>query len=133
MAASVVVTGHRVRLRLSNRTTGDAFTKTLFANAIDTSSAEWIIEAPSACQGTSADAGCQIMPLANFGATRISEAKVLTTAGRTGSINADRWDAVQIHMRSSGGGRFGRRSSGDAITGPLSASGRAFTVTYSAG
>ena len=133
MAASVVVTGHRVRLRLSNRTTGDAFTKTLFANAVDTSSAEWIVEAPSACQGTSADAGCQIMPLADFGATRISEARVLTTAGRTGSIDAPRWDAVQIHMRNAGNGRFGRRSSGNAITGPLSSTGRAFTVTYSAG
>src|SRR4051812_2881318 len=58
MAASVVVTGRRVRLRLSNRTTGLGLTRTLFAEAVDTTSAEWIIEAPSACQGTNADAGC---------------------------------------------------------------------------
>ena len=119
MSASVLVFGHRVRLRLSDRTTGDAFTRWLTAAAIDVSSAEWIVEAPSACQGTSADTGCQIMPLADFGATRITEAKVLTTSGRTGSINATDWDAVQIRMRSSS-------------TGPLSANGRTFRVTYSA-
>jgi len=133
MAASVTVSGRRrVRLRLSNRTSGRAFTKTMRASAIDITSAEWIVESPSACSGTSANEGCSIMPLADFGATHITEAKALTTAGRSGSISADTWDAVQIHLRSRGD-RFGPRgSSSGAITGPLSSTGRAFRVTYSA-
>src|SRR3954451_24163766 len=67
MSASVTVFGRRVRLRLSNRTTGRAFTKTMTARVVDVTSAEWILEAPSACGGTTADDSCQIMPLADFG------------------------------------------------------------------
>src|SRR4051812_45516895 len=92
LSASVTVVGHRVRLRLSNRTTGHAFTRTLRASAIDVTSAEWIVEAPSACEGNSADASCQIMPLADFGATRITGAKALTTTGQGGPIDDPAWD-----------------------------------------
>jgi hypothetical protein len=132
VSASVTVFGRRVRLRLSNRTTGKAFTRTLNASAIDVTSAEWILEAPSACGGTTADDSCQIMPLADFGSLRLSEARALTSGGHSGAISDSAWDAVQIHMRA-GGGRFGPRDpSAGATTGALSASGRAFTVRYSA-
>jgi hypothetical protein len=122
VSASVTVYGRRVRLRLSNRTTGKAFTRTLSAGAVDVTSAEWILEAPSACGGTTADDSCQIMPLADFGSLRLSEAKALTTGGHGGAISDAGWDAVQIHMRGLGA----------AATGALSASGRAFSVRYSA-
>ena len=130
MAASVTVLGHRVRLRLSNRTNGRAFTKTLTAQVVDVSSAEWILEAPSACGGTTADDSCQIMPLADFGTLRLGEAKALTSGGHAGAISDDAWDAIQIHMRS-GGVRFDhQRVAGGATTGALSADGRAFSVSY---
>jgi hypothetical protein len=132
IAASVTVNGRRVRLRLSNRTTSRAFTRVLRADAIDLTSAEWIVEAPSACPGTSADEGCRIMPLADFGTTRITEARVVTTDGRSGTIDDDAWDVEQIHLRSHDD-RFGpREPTAGATTGPLSPSGRAFTVRYSA-
>src|SRR4051794_1942552 len=89
VSASVTVLGHQVRLRLSNRTTGRAFTRRLNAAAIDVTSAEWIVEAPSACGGSTADSSCQIMPLADFGSLRMAEAKVLTTGGRSGAISDD--------------------------------------------
>ena len=130
MAASVTVQGRRVRLRLSNRTTGRSFTKVLRARVVDVTTAEWIVEAPSACPSTSADSSCRIMPLADFGATRITEAKAVTTAGHVGSIGDDFWNPMQIHLRAAGG-RFGpREPSAGATTGPLSQTGRAFTVRF---
>lgn len=117
--------GRRVRLRLSNRTTGRAVTKSLAARVVDVSSAEWILEAPSACGGTTADDSCQIMPLADFGTLRLSEARAVASDGHAGAIADDSWDAVQIHMHAGVG-------HGDASAGALTSGGRAFTVRYSA-
>lgn len=52
MAASVTVRGHGVTLRISNLTTGKTFTRTRRVSKVDSSSAEWIIEAPSVCVTT---------------------------------------------------------------------------------
>lgn len=64
LAANVTVAGERVTLSLSDRTTGQSVSKTLEMHGSDTSSAEWIAEAPS--KVTPGD-GTQILPLANFG------------------------------------------------------------------
>ena len=49
LAASVSVDGYAVRLQLQNRTRHWTVTKNLSSEAPDTSSAEWIVEAPMAC------------------------------------------------------------------------------------
>ena len=48
------------------------------------SSAEWILETPSACNGNSI---CQVLPLADFGQATISGASTTTTRRVTGPIS----------------------------------------------
>ena len=60
MTGKVTVDGTNVTVSLSNLTTGQSATKNLQMDRPDASSAEWIAEAPSQCDGT----GCQPLPLA---------------------------------------------------------------------
>ena len=64
MSASVVVTGHRVTLRLTDHTQHESFSKQITAKSVDTSSADWIAEAPSVCTMTNF---CEPLPLTDFG------------------------------------------------------------------
>src|ERR1700742_138702 len=52
IATTVTVNGNSVGIAMTNQTTGAKFNKTLQMDSPDTSSAEWIAEAPSACQGS---------------------------------------------------------------------------------
>jgi hypothetical protein len=65
ISSNVGVEGARVSIHLDNETTGKAFDATLRMDSPDTSSAEWIAEAPSACQGGTSGT-CQTVPLADF-------------------------------------------------------------------
>lgn len=123
VAASVTVLGRRVRLRLSNRTTGRSATRLLRARVLDQTSAEWIVEAPSAC-GDTEGANCRIMPLADFGAARIDEARATSTAGRSGGIGHAAWDATRIDLMGHGLG---------ARTGEPDAGGQVFSVATAQG
>ena len=49
MSAGVTVSGRSVKLFIANRTRGTSFSKRLDVAQVDVSSAEWIVEAPSAC------------------------------------------------------------------------------------
>jgi Peptidase A4 family len=130
VSASVTVSGHTVKLYLANRTRGTVFTKQLNADRIDITSAEWIVEAPSACYGDR----CETLPLANFGSTSFANAKATSTIGHQGTISDPAWSATSIALRADRGHAFGGRftadpGSGGASPGDLTATGDGFAVT----
>jgi hypothetical protein len=135
MAASVTVSGRRVTLHLTNLTTGKSFATTQTPSAVDLTSAEWIMEAPSACYDASANA-CEVLPLTDFGTASFAGAKAVTTGGHTGTVSDPAWSTLAISMSSAGSGRFGGperavdASAVQAAPGPLSTDGSGFDVTF---
>ncbi len=93
ISASVTVNGTNVTVWLKNDTTGQAITKALQMSNPDTSTAEWIAEAPSQCDGSG---NCQTLPLANFGSVKFSGATA-TADGHTGPISD--WDAQPVELQ----------------------------------
>ena len=139
MRASVTVDAGRVTLRLANTTAGTSFETTRTPSTVDLTSAEWIVEAPSACFDA-ALTQCAVLPLTNFGSATFANAKATSAGGYVGGIaDAAHWSAVAISLTGTGGpgGRFGpEQVSGDvpaeAVPGDLTPSGTSFTVTYNA-
>jgi hypothetical protein len=134
ISASVTVSGHAVKLFIANRTRGTSFTKQLIAARVDVSSAEWIVEAPSACID---NGGCRTLPLADFGTTPFANARATSATGHTGTITDPAWSAVAITLtpgRGPGHMRFATEAgAGSAAPADLSPAGDAFTVTYQPG
>jgi hypothetical protein len=131
IAARVTAIGSRVQLALSDKTRHWTFTRTFYPASLDASSAEWILEAPSACLSSSA---CAVLPLANFHRASFGFAKVKTTAGRTGTISNPAWDSTKITL-SPGGDRFvayngSGTPAGAAQPSGLIGSGSAFNLAY---
>jgi hypothetical protein len=129
----VTVRGRQVTLSLYDATRHHGFTKTLRASAIDVSSAEWIVEAPSDC--SLSINSCQTLPLANFGSAAFTSALATGSKGHVGSISSPRWVSTKINL-SPGGRRFvayqgSGASAGAAKPSALLAGGTAFTVTFS--
>jgi hypothetical protein len=126
--ASVSVSGRNVTLTLDNLTRHRRFTRRLHTSAVDTTSAEWILEAPSVCSGSA----CQTLPLADFGSTGFTAARATTTTGHVGTIDDRRWRTTKIIL-AEGGRQFigGLAPSATATPSSLSAKDTAFTVTYS--
>ena len=134
MSASVTVVGHSVSLRLADDTHPAVYAKAAHAGVVDTSSAEWIVEAPSVCaSSTVSSSNCQMVPLADFQTTHFGQASATSTTGHTGTISNPSWSATAIFL-SSAGRRFGgagiSNASGQATPLALSASGSAFDVIY---
>ena len=128
--ATVSVAGSQVTLSLTDVTRHRSFTRRLRATALETTSAEWILEAPSVC--TSA-VDCHTLPLADFGSAGFSSASAISTTGHVGTISDPRWTATKISLAATG-----RRFVSDpgaslatAVPTALSADGAAFNVTYS--
>lgn len=67
MRAGAAVRGTLVTLKMTNVTRAQTVTRTVRADTVDVSSAEWIVEAPSLC-----DAACTQGALADFGSTAFS-------------------------------------------------------------
>ena len=134
LAASVTVRGTLVQVSLANRTTGAKVARTLRAPAIDVTSAEWIVEAPSACWSQ----GCTVLPLADFGTAGFTGARATSATGHTGTISDAAWHATAIRLsaasaRDLGPGRFaGDQAAATATPAALSATGDAFAVVYAA-
>lgn len=134
ISASVTVSGARVRIVLANRTTGTKAVRTLTASAIDVTSVEWIVEAPSACF----QQGCTVLPLADFGTARITSARATSASGHSGAISDPAWHATAIRLSAASGrdlgpGRFaGDEAAATATPAALSGTGDAFDVTYAA-
>ena len=119
MAASVVVSGHDVRLRLVDVTRATSFVKHVRVSQVDTTSADWIVEAPSAC---TIDDRCRTLPLANFGTVGFAAANATTAGGHKGTLTDSTWSLHALDL-----GAFER-----ATPGVLDVTGDAFAVTYGA-
>jgi hypothetical protein len=143
LSASVTVAGGRVTLWLADRTTGQSLSKMLRTQRSDTSSAEWIAEAPS--RVTPGD-GTQVLPLANFGTVTFTNATA-TAGGHTGSISDPDWSVQATQLSPSQGvgfpgagnltglvpGLLAVQSAREASPNGLSNAGTSFSVSYSAG
>ncbi len=131
IAAKVNVDGSNVTVSLTDQTSGQSTTKTLQMDNPDTSSAEWIAEAPSACDGSG---GCQPLPLADFGTVGFTNATA-TANGHTGTISDSDWSAQPVQLSGSGSSdvSYGTDAgSAGASPSSLSSDGSAFSVAYQA-
>jgi hypothetical protein len=135
ITAKVTVNGSNVVVALTNTTTGHSASKTLQTDTTDTSSAEWIAEAPSACDNSGS---CQPLPLADFGTVNFTNASA-TAGGHTGAITDSNWQTsvVALDGGAAGASRFGPRgvaydtsASATAQASGLTSSGSAFSVAW---
>ncbi|MDQ6606589.1 MAG: G1 family endopeptidase [Actinomycetota bacterium] len=126
MQASVSVAGHRVTLRLIDRTRHKSFVRTVSVAKADLGSAEWIVEAPSQC--TNLD--CRTLPLADFGSVPFASASAVTAAGRRGSISSRRWSATKITLALDARHYVSARAPAAATPSGLQKSGAAFSVAF---
>jgi hypothetical protein len=133
IAASVTAAGGRITVAISDLSKHQTFQKSISpATTTDVSSAEWILEAPSACIfGMSA---CQTLPLANFGRAQFTLAKAQTTGGPVGTISTAGGQDTKIIL----GPRAplfvsvhpGQVPVGTASPSALLGGGSSFTVSY---
>jgi hypothetical protein len=138
IAASVIARGAaRVTLRIRNLSTGRRFTRTVPMSSPDTSSADWIAEAPSAC-----DRGgdCQVLPITNFGSIRFAGATATPDREHTRTIADPAFSTTRLTLVAGGapfgppppfapGARVAPAAGNRATAGPLSDRGSSFTVT----
>jgi hypothetical protein len=132
MTASVTVKGHGVTLRIRDLRTGATATQTRRASTVDTSSAEWIVEAPSVCVATNV---CRTLTLTNFGSIGFSRLSA-TAGGHVGSIEDPLWSVTELELREPQHFFHGPRASvastsATAVPSALSSAGSAFAVTWS--
>jgi len=130
IAATVVVDGTNVTVRIRNLTRKTVFTKRLTMASPDVTSAEWVAEAPSGCdQG----GNCAVLPLANFGTVTFSQAGTATADGFGGTIVNPAWTTTGLQLASDGSA-FGRMIrgtvTGSAIPGDPTPDGTGFSVTW---
>jgi hypothetical protein len=134
----VDVAGTKVTIHMANLTQGTSFTRTLSMAAPDTSSADWIAEAPSVC----GDSGyrCSQEMLTDFGSVAFTNATA-TSAGHTGSIADSAWQSAPVVLQSGAGGGFGGYGGGygqfgqeqgvsEALPSTLAPGGDSFRVTW---
>jgi Peptidase A4 family len=140
VTGKVTVNGSRVTVSLSDQATGQSVTKQLQMSNPDTSSAEWIAEAPAS---VSQGGNTQILPLADFGKVTFTGASA-TSGGHTGSISDPDWSVEQVALDGAGSGsQFGGagipfsalgsgvgQSGAGAQTSSLSSDGSSFSVSY---
>jgi hypothetical protein len=151
ISARTAVSGTAVTVTLTDSTSGQSVTKTLKMSDPDTTSAEWVAEAPSECQGSAAS-DCTPLALADFDKVKFTNA-LATAGGHTGSVSDSDWTSEKIALEPesdsfSGGGYGGYGaggpggystygeaasvdSSGGASPSSLTDGGQSFTVSYS--
>jgi Peptidase A4 family len=131
MHASVTVSGRRVVLELDDLTSNHRFRKSLHTDAIDISSAEWIVEAPSECVS---QFNCHALPLANFRSVSFTSATAVGGDGTAGVIASGAWTRTKIKLTAGSQALIVSRSSSDsagtAAPSALHGNGSAFDVTY---
>ena len=136
ISTRVTVEGTAVDVSVSNQTTGRSFSKQLTMNNPDVSSAEWIAEAPSSCDGSGS---CTPLPLTNFATVNFTSSSATTADGHTGSISDSNWSTAVVSL-TPGAGSSGfqgvdlasGQSSASATPSSLSSDGSSFSVAYSA-
>ena len=93
MAASVTIEGAAVRLTIRDLTSGAHVSVLKRPAALDGSSAEWIVEAPSDCVNAEV---CEVLALTDFGQTQFSSA--LASAGsHTAAVG--RWHTTALELQ----------------------------------
>jgi hypothetical protein len=133
----VGVSGSTVTVNLSDVTSGRSASKTLTMNNPDTSSAEWIAEAPSSCSQMASN--CSPLPLTNFGTVKFSNATATASDGHTGGISDPEWTATEVALQSGASGYGGPQFTSDASSGGgatpsgLGKYGQSFSVAWSDG
>jgi hypothetical protein len=107
VAARTAVHGDQVSFHIIDKTTGKSWAKTLTMTAAkpDTSTAEWVAEAPSECMGGDTS-DCSPLPLADFGTAKFTDAHA-TASGKVGTISDSKWDATAIELEPSASSVFG--------------------------
>ena len=135
-SVNVVDNGASVMLQVKNRTTKKTFTTTLpFPNA-DLSSAEWVAEAPSACN----QFRCRQLSLSNFGGVQFTKIAALGNS-IGGTLTNPGWTATGISLVPTEGSGFypGPDRFSGAATSPAgakpstpTADGRGFSVAWAA-
>ena len=129
ISASVGVNGSNIAFSLTDKTTEQSFTKTIQASNPDTSSAEWVAEAPSQCDGSG---NCTPLALSDFGTVNFTNATA-TANGHSGTISDPNWTAQPIALGSGGTYDIGYGSSQNtagASPSSLSSDGSSFSVTW---
>jgi hypothetical protein len=135
VSAKVDVNGTAVTVSLSDQTSGQSATKTLQMQNPDTSSAEWIAEAPSSCDGSGS---CTPLTLANFGTANFTGASA-TANGHTGPIDDSTWGSQAVQLSGGAQGYAGGQSlaasgsSASAVPTSLSTDGSSFSVAWQSG
>ena len=132
MRATVTARGHQVTLALQDLSSGRSFRRTFTVFRLDRASAEWILEAPSGCDGAG---NCFALPLADFGAATFTAAHAVTHSGRAGTVTSPWWGTTAITLRSHGSRLFaGTADGGVALASPsaLFSGGSRFRVVYHA-
>jgi hypothetical protein len=134
--ASVRSSAGAVVVSIQDQTIHHRFRKTFHPSAVDVTSAEWILEAPSACVfGSTA---CQTLPLTDFGQAVFRNARAQTTTGQVGTISNSAWHRTKINLSAQGqvfgGNRPGVTTLGASATpSGLNSYGGSFTITYRPG
>jgi hypothetical protein len=137
LTGEVTVRGNTVAVTIADRTSGQSATRTLSMASPDTSSAEWIAEAPSTQQQ---DGALAPLALANFAAVDFSNATA-TAGGHTGTILDSDWSHQAIALSPAGDqaaaqyGGYAPGAQASSLTAgaqpsTLSSSGSAFAVAY---
>jgi hypothetical protein len=130
--ATVTVLAHEVTFGLRDVSSGAAYSRRQRVATTDVSSAEWIAEAPSTCNGRG---NCRVLPIANFGSVAFTGASATSTTPQTGSIAGPTWTATALELRDLGFGIGPARLSGSpgissASPSSLTEGGTAFAVTW---
>ncbi len=121
MYARTAVSGDEVTVQVDDHTTGKSFTKTIMMTKAtpDTSTAEWVAEAPSECSDSTLS-DCQVLSLADFGTVKFTNAYA-TAGGHTGTVSDSRFSSTPVALAGSdgflGGGYGGYGYSGGSTAG----------------
>jgi hypothetical protein len=120
-------------LRIADLTTSKAASHSAFLASPDTSSADWIAEAPSGCTSNNV---CQVLPLSDFVTVRFDRANARTVPTHAASIDDPAFTTTELTL-SSGGPMLGPGpvsfipgGSSEAQPSALSRGGRSFSVRF---
>ena len=130
ITAAVLSDGQGVVVSLKDTTAHTRFSKRIpVVDPLDLGSAEWIAEAPSAC-----DAGgqrCRAVPLTNFGTVRFTGAATVG-GSHPGTISDPAWATEQVSLvpDPNAPGFGGATNTHGAAANALSPDGRSFSVAW---
>jgi hypothetical protein len=129
VTSALVVRGQTVIMSIANQTSGKRYSVSVAVQQpVDTSSAEWVAEAPSLCRSQSA---CDVVPLSNFKSVGFSNI-ALTANGHMGVLTDPSWLLTPVALAPSAGAAHytAKSNSAGAVPNAISSKGRGFTVTY---